>query len=205
MRGFFVGYRPNNSQRQLITDSSGSIPSASSSSEGIENTLLPARLTQWQGCVEPSLSLGPCLFVLMNLRKNDILASNLLFASLLFPLSLRVYRWVSMGYDAQTEASYVPAAFPWHDMLMWTLLAVLVRCALYYGVRQGALGAKLLLLGVCLYTVYSSTDLSVGFVAGMDLASPSLWLLPIAAENLLTLAALVLMFKKPRAAAPTGS
>jgi hypothetical protein len=134
----------------------------------------------------------------MNPRQNDILASYLLFASLLFPLALRLYRWVSVGYDAQTEASYVPAFFPWRNMLGWTLLAVLVRCALYYGVRKGALGAKLLLLGVCLYTVYSSTQLAVGFVAGMDFAGPGLGLLPIAAENLLTLVALVLMFKKPR-------
>lgn len=141
----------------------------------------------------------------MNPRKNDVLASTLLFASLLFPLALRVYRWVSMGYDAQTEARYVPAAFPWRDMLAWTLLAVLVRCTLYYGVRQGALAAKLLLLGVCLYTVYSSTDLSVGFVAGLDLANPSPWLLPLAAENLLTLVALVLMFRKPRATAPSST
>jgi hypothetical protein len=141
----------------------------------------------------------------MNPRKNDVLAATLLFASLLFPLALRVYRWVSVGYDAQAEAHYVPAAFPWRNMLAWTLLAGLGRCALYYGVRRGALGAKLLLLGVCLYTVYSSTDLSVGFVAGLDLANPSPWLLPLAAENLLTLAALVLMFRKPRATVPSGT
>lgn len=90
-------------------------------------------------------------------------------------------------------------------MLAWTLLAVLGRCALYYGVRRSALGAKLLLLGVCLYTVHSSTQLSAGFVAGMDFASPSLWLLPIVAENLLTLVALGLMFKKPRVMAASGT
>jgi len=141
----------------------------------------------------------------MSPRKNDVVASNLLFASLLFPLVMRLYRWVSVGYDAQTEASYVPGFFPWRNMLAWTLLAVLVRCALYYGVRRGALGAKLLLLGVCLYTVYYSTQLSVGFVAGLDFASPNLGLLPILAENLLTLVALGLLFKKPRATAPNGT
>jgi hypothetical protein len=149
--------------------------------------------------------LSPIAPSLMNPRQNDILAAKLLFTSLLFPLALRLYRWVSVGYNAQTEASYVPAFFPWRDMLAWTLLAVLARCALYYGVRQGALGAKLLLLGVCLYTGYSSTQLSVGFVAGMDFASPSPWLLPIVAENLLTLVALGLMFKKPQVLAASGS
>ena len=137
----------------------------------------------------------------MSPRKNDVLASNLLFITLLSMLAMRVFRWVSAGYDAPTEASYVPGFFPWRDMLAWTLLAVLVRSALYYGVRQGSLAAKLLLVGVCLHSVYISTQVHNGFVAGMDLLSPSLWLLPIVAENLLTLAALVLMFLKPRASA----
>jgi len=110
---------------------------------------------------------------------------------------MRVYRWAAVGYDAQAEATYVPAAFPWRDMLVWTLLALLVRSALYYGVRRGSLAAKLLLLGVCLHSVYSSTQVQNGFVAGMDFVSLSVWLLPTAAENLLTLAALVLMFRKP--------
>lgn len=133
----------------------------------------------------------------MNPRKNDVVASNLLFATLLSTLAMRAYRWAAVGYDAQGEATYVPAAFPWRDMLVWTLLALLVRSALYYGVRRGSLAAKLLLLGVCLHSVYSSTQVQNGFVAGMDFVSLSVWLLPTAAENLLTLAALVLMFRKP--------
>jgi hypothetical protein len=136
----------------------------------------------------------------MNPRKNDVLASNLLFITLLLTLAMRVYRWTAAGYDAQTETSYVPVAFPWRDMLGWTLLAVLVRSALYYGVRRGSLVAKLLLVVVLLYSVYSSTQLQYGFVAGVDFANPSLWLLPVVVENLLTLAALVLMFRKPRVA-----
>ena len=132
--------------------------------------------------------------------KNDILASNLLFITLLLSLAVRAYRWTVTGYDAQTEASYVPAAFPWRDMLAWTLLTVLVRSALYYGVRRGSLAAKLLLVGVVLYSVYSTTHLRYGFVAGVDFASPILWILPSIIENVLTLVALVLMFRKPREA-----
>jgi hypothetical protein len=137
----------------------------------------------------------------MNPRKNDVLASNLLFSTLLIMLAMRVYRWAAIGYDAHTEAAYVPAFFPWRDMLGWTLVAVLVRSTLYYGVRQGSLVAKLLLVGVCLYSVYSSTQVQYGYVAGVDFAHPSIWLLPTIIENLLTLAALILMFRKPRATA----
>ncbi|MGI4740818.1 MAG: hypothetical protein ACRYG7_37085 [Janthinobacterium lividum] len=86
-----------------------------------------------------------------------MLASWLLVATLLLTLSMRAFRWISVWYDAPTEASYVPAAFPLRDMLAWTLAAVLVRSAPYYGVRRGVLAAKLLLLGVCLHNVYSST------------------------------------------------
>ncbi len=128
---------------------------------------------------------------------RDVLASNLLFATLPLALVGRVARWVLVGYDAQTEATYVPAAFPWRSMVAWTLLLLLLRAGLYVGVRRGALGAKLLLLVLCLYSVCISTSLPEAFVAGVDFAHPSLWALPVLVENLLTLAALVLMFRKP--------
>ena len=132
--------------------------------------------------------------------RRDVLATWLLVATLLLTLSMRAFRWMSVGYDAATEARYVPAAFPLCDMLAWTLAAVLVRSVLYYGVRRGVLAAKLLLLGVCIHNVYSSTAGRDGFVAGMDLAYPTGWLLLPLAENLLTLAALVLMFSRSRPA-----
>jgi hypothetical protein len=136
----------------------------------------------------------------MNPRKHAVLAFNLLFATLLLTLAMRGYRWATVGYDVQIEASYIPAFFPWRNMLGWTLLAVLMRSALYYGVRQSSLAAKLLLVGVCLHSVYTSTQVRDGFVAGIDFYSPNVWLLPTVAENLLTLMALVLMFRKPRVA-----
>jgi hypothetical protein len=45
-----------------------------------------------------------------------------------------------------------------------------------------------------------STQLSEGFLAGLDFASPSLRRRPLVAENLRTLVALVLVFKKRRVA-----
>lgn len=93
----------------------------------------------------------------LSAHRRDVLASWLLVATLLLTLSMRAFRWISVGYDAATEASYVPDASPLRDMLAWTLAAVLVRSAPYYGVRRGVLAAKLLLLGVCLHNVYSST------------------------------------------------
>jgi hypothetical protein len=129
--------------------------------------------------------------------KNDVLASSLLFATLPLALIGRVARWTMVGYDAQTEATYIPAFFPWRDMIAWTVLLLLLRASLYYGVRRGLLGAKLLLLVLCLYSAYSSTNLAQAFVVGVDLAYPSFWSLPVLLENLLTLAALVLMLKKP--------
>ena len=128
--------------------------------------------------------------------KTDVLASNLLFATLPLTLVGRVARWLLMGYDAQAEAAYVPVAFPWRNMVAWTVLALLVRASLYYGVRRSLLGAKLLLLALCAYSVYRSMSLTYAFVAGVDFAYLSLWSLPVLLENLLTLAALVLMFKK---------
>lgn len=130
-------------------------------------------------------------------NKNEILASHLLFATLPLMLFGRIARWMIMGYTAQVEATYVPAAFPVRNMLVWTLLMLLLRTSLYYGVRRGQLGAKLSLLALCAYSVYASTDLANAFVVGIDLGYLSLWSLPVLLENLLTLAALVLMFKKP--------
>lgn len=129
--------------------------------------------------------------------KNEILASNLLFATLPLMLLGRVARWTMLGYHAQVEAAYVPAVFPIRNMLAWTVLMLLLRTSLYYGVRRGQLGAKLALLGLCAFSVYTSTSLANAFVVGLDLSYPSLWSLPVLLENLLTLAGLVLMFLKP--------
>ena len=55
-------------------------------------------------------------------------------------------------------------------------------------------------MGVCLFVACSNTILAQGYVAGVAFRDLEGWPLLVLLKNLLVLAALVLMFTKPRAA-----
>jgi hypothetical protein len=126
--------------------------------------------------------------------RNDILASNLLFATLAVLLCEHLYGWIMPG--AHLNLEMLPAAAPWWRILAIVTLSFLLRGALYYGVRRGLLFAKLLLAIGFLAWVYKGTNWQQGHVAGVSFAQLTGWSLLALVRNLLTLAALVLMFKK---------
>jgi hypothetical protein len=135
--------------------------------------------------------------------RNDLLASNLLFASLL----LSVLGEVGILGIRIFEASHVHSPIINHlgRGLAMLLLSVLVRASLYYAVRHGILAAKLVLVLGFLLWAYTKTNWAAGRVAEVDFAH--LWGYPLLVllRQVLTLAALVLMFRKPRMLAPSGT
>lgn len=78
------------------------------------------------------------------LRKNDVLASNLLFATLLILLCEHIYAWTRPGLHFYSEM--LPAATPWWRKLALLTLSFLLRGGLYYGVRRGVMLIKVLLV-----------------------------------------------------------
>lgn len=134
------------------------------------------------------------------LRKNDVLAANLLFATLLLELCEQLF-WVVL------RALYFPSASDplWPGSGVGLLLVTLLKAAVYLAIRQGMLRAKVVALVVCAYLAYTGTHFHEGYFAGIYFND--LWGYPLLVllRNLLTLAALVLMFKKPQVAAPSAS
>jgi hypothetical protein len=129
------------------------------------------------------------------LNRNDMLASNLLFVTLCLMLAERAF-WGLVEY------LYLPAEHnEWQKSATKTLLVeVAFKFAFYYAIRRGMLRAKVVVLAVCIYLAYTDTHWQIGFVAGVNFAD--LWGYPLVvlAKDLITLAALVLMFRKPRVA-----
>lgn len=146
----------------------------------------------------------PLLHSANPLRKNDVLASNLLFATLLLTVGEYLVRLniVLSSTDTFLPNSWVSVNW-W--VVAWALLFLLLRTGLYYGVRQGVLGAKLLVAFFFIAGAYFTTTWRYRVVADVsfyDMEGYS-WLALV--QQLLALAALVLMFKKPRATAPSGT
>jgi hypothetical protein len=131
--------------------------------------------------------------------RNNILASNLLFATLAILLGEHLYGWVMPGPHLNLEM--LPAGAPWWRILAMLTLSFLLRGALYYGVRRGLLFAKLLLTIGFLSWVYKGTDWQQGHIAGVSFVQLTGWSLLALMRNLLTLAALVLMFWPARESA----
>jgi hypothetical protein len=132
------------------------------------------------------------------LRKNDVLASNLLFATLLILLGEYLYGWIMPGHHFNLEM--LPAAAPWWRILAILALTFLFRGGLYYGVRRGLMLAKVFLILGFLAWLFKGTNWQQGYMAGVSFTHLTGWSLLALLRNLLTLAALVLMFKKPRVA-----
>jgi hypothetical protein len=132
----------------------------------------------------------------MNPSKNDVLASNLLFATLLLSVLGELGMIESKVYDAQR--AHLPVTIHWGKLLTFLTLSVLVRIGLFYAVRRGLLAAKLLLVVSFVCWACAQTDWAAGQVAEIDFAHVWGYPLLVLFRNLLTLAALVLMFTKPQ-------
>jgi hypothetical protein len=135
----------------------------------------------------------------MNPRKNDVLASNLLFATLVLVILYQVAGWVS-------QALALPHNYFSHMhfnlLTVATMgLSLLIRGAIYQAVRRGFLAAKILVALGLVVSLYTTTYWQQGIVAGVSFTHFNADSFVMLASNLLTLAALVLMFRKPGAAA----
>lgn len=141
------------------------------------------------------------------LRKNDVLASNLLFAFLAISIVEQLVvtgilssRETVSPSPSGTEDFWVLAAVWVPLVLGWVVLAVVC-----YAVRRGQLWAKLLVLTLFFWRVFNATSLSNYLLAGVAFNQPlGGWQLLTLLKVVLNLAALVLMFKKPRPA-PSGT
>jgi hypothetical protein len=129
------------------------------------------------------------------LRKNDILASNLLFATLLLELGERLFLLALAFFYMHAEADAL-----WARSEGWLLLAMLLKAAFYLAIRRGMFRAKAVVLLVCAYQAYTSTIFQYGYIVGVNFHDLWGYSLLVLLKDLLTLAALVLMFKKPRVA-----
>jgi lysylphosphatidylglycerol synthetase-like protein (DUF2156 family) len=130
--------------------------------------------------------------------KNDILASNLLFATLGLTVLLQVAGWVSqalMPHQTYFHTIHFSAL-----ALGGIAVYLLVRGALYYAVRRGFLAAKLLLALGFVVLLYTGTYWQQGVVAGINFIR-----FIMLVNGVLTLASLVLMFTKSREAVPSGT
>jgi uncharacterized membrane protein len=131
--------------------------------------------------------------------RNDILASNLLFAALGLLILFQVAGWLS-------QALGLPHNY--FSLVHFNLLTLaglgltsLIRGGLAYAVRRGALAAKLLLALGFVVLLFNSTYWEKGVVAGVDFAHFGVASLLLLLTNLLTLAALVAMFWPARESA----
>jgi hypothetical protein len=134
------------------------------------------------------------------LCKNDVRASNLLFATLLLEIGEHLF-WVIM------RLLYLPGEHDplWPGSGIWLLLVTLLKTAFYLAIRRGMLRAKVVVLVVCAYLAYTGTHLHNGYFANIYLDDPWGYSLLVLLKNLLLAAALVLMFKKPPAITPSAA
>ena len=130
--------------------------------------------------------------------RNEALASNLLFTTLALTVLFIAVGWVA--------AAVVPLQTYFHPMHFNVLtvgavgIFLLIRGGLYYGVRLGVPAAKwLVTLGFAVF-LYLNTHWQVGMIGGVYFAPFTLDALLMLTNDLLTLAALAVMYKKPRAA-----
>jgi hypothetical protein len=124
-------------------------------------------------------------------NRNDILASNLLYAVVGVSLLYQVAGWVFQSL-APLHNLFSPIHF---NLLTLGALSLtcLIRIGLAYAVRRGVLAAKILLALGFVVSLYTQ-----GVVAKVSFAHFTAGSFVLLLTDLLTLAALVLMFKKPR-------
>ena len=129
----------------------------------------------------------------MNPRKNDILASNLLFVVLAISVGERLF-WMLLSYWYPFSSNNTLVG---RGALVW-LLEVAAQVILYRAIRRGEWQAKLLVAGAGAFLAYTGTVLSQGYVAGVAFRNLWGWPLLVLLKDMLTLMALVLLFAKPR-------
>jgi hypothetical protein len=140
------------------------------------------------------------------LRKNDVLASNLLFA--LLAISIVEQLVVTAFVRTANLPNPASAEDVWISVLVWCPLVLgwIMAGTCYYAIRKGMQWAKLLVLALFLGKVYFTTSLPDYILAGIALTHLlEGWQLLTLLKVLLNLAALVLMFKKPQAAPSSTS
>jgi hypothetical protein len=136
--------------------------------------------------------------------KNDILASNLLFGVLAITFVERLIDASRLGFYVHIPGqptSITTALAVWLPLLLGMALAG----GCYYAVRKGQLWAKLLVVAAFLWTLYITTSLQDGILVGVSLKHLLGWALVTWVKTALTLTALVLMFKRSRVVAPSGT
>jgi hypothetical protein len=126
--------------------------------------------------------------------KNDILASNLLFATLGLIILLQVAGWVAQALIPH-QTYFHTIRFSWLA-LGGVVVYLVVRGGLFYAVRRGFLAAKLLLALGFVVLLYTGTYWQQGVVAGVSFVHFNADSFVMLVNGLLTLAALVLMFTK---------
>jgi hypothetical protein len=132
--------------------------------------------------------------------RNDILASNLLYASVGLFILYQIAGWISQALALPTNY-FSPVYF--NLLTVGALvLSSLVRVGLAYAVRRGALAAKLLLALGFVVLLYNGTYWEKGVVAGVNFAHFGVDSFVLLLSNLLTLAALVAMFWPAQESAP---
>lgn len=138
----------------------------------------------------------PLLYATDPLRKNDVLASNLLFANLALSVAEQFFLAAYYYWD---QVAYVQLQGFGRNWVIWQMLSTLLQIAFYLAIRRGMFRAKAVVLLVCAYLAYTGTHLRHGFIAGIHF--PNFWdhSLLVLLKDLLVLAALALMFRKPRA------
>jgi len=130
--------------------------------------------------------------------KNDALASNLLFVTLVLLVLLQVAGWVAKAFDP--HQTYFHSINFSGLALAGMGIFLLLRSALYYAIRRGLLAAKILLVLGFVVSLYTTTYWQQGVVAGVDFAHFSVASFVMLLNGLLTLSALVLIFKQPQMA-----
>jgi hypothetical protein len=130
------------------------------------------------------------------LRKNDVLAANLLFATLAISLGEQVFWWVLR--EGYYDRDYLPSSWPWYQWYLGPLLLGLLQASFYWAIRRGMFRAKVVVALACAYLAYAGTHWPRRYVAGVDFQHLWGYALLVLLQDLLTLAALVLMFRKTR-------
>jgi hypothetical protein len=139
----------------------------------------------------------------MNLRKDDVLASNLLFGFLAisvveqFVLASMLHFYLELPNGSKlssVEMTSVSAAIWLPQVIGWVAIS-----SCYYAVRKGKQWAKVLVLVLFVWRLYSSTYLADSVFAGVIIRGQPNWSSLVAAfKVMLNVAALVLMFRKPQ-------
>lgn len=129
----------------------------------------------------------------MNSRKNDVLATNLLFVVLAISVGERLF-WMLFSYLHPFSSN---EALVGRGALVW-LLEVAAQVLVYRAIRRGEQRAKLLTAGVCAFLAYTGTVFSQGYVAWVAFRALWGWQLLMLLKDILTVLALLLMFSKPR-------